>query len=79
MVVLANEPICKDSVITISYTSLFSNTPKNERQEALKQGYHFECKCKACEGDWPLFDDLPFGEYPDLKKMHLDFVNTHMK
>lgn len=31
---------------------------KNERQENLKNQYHFECVCEACENNWNLYENL---------------------
>ncbi len=33
-------------------------------------GYGFTCDCRACEEDWPLWDEIP-GFDPDVKRLRL--------
>lgn len=36
---------------------------KEERQDHLKSQYLFQCACKACEEDWPLYHHLKSLDY----------------
>lgn len=37
---------------------------KAERQQHLQLQYLFQCTCKACEENWPLYHDLKTLDYP---------------
>jgi len=41
-----------------NYGAVFAMQPRSERRAKLLPQYMFECKCTACEEDWPLFTTL---------------------
>ncbi len=44
--------------ITIDYGPIYYDRTKVERQRHLKENYYFDCHCDACNGDWPLLDEI---------------------
>ena len=44
--------------VTESYGVTFIETPKKQRQKKLLDQYKFQCRCVACENDFPVFKDL---------------------
>jgi hypothetical protein len=56
------KPVKKGEELTLAYHYRFTYYEKPNRQFLLLIKNGFECKCEACEGDWPLLDDMPM--YP---------------
>ncbi|KAK5645641.1 hypothetical protein RI129_004105 [Pyrocoelia pectoralis] len=52
------KPIRKGEVIYENYGPIYTNSPKDERQQFLLENYWFTCHCRACEEDWPLFKEM---------------------
>ena len=52
------------------YQGHFADTPIDKRKELMQKYFHFTCKCKACEENWPTFDkleeDFENEEYKEL-------------
>ena len=40
------------------YHGNYAETPLDQRQESLKNTYHFSCSCQACLENWPMYADL---------------------
>ncbi|EFA07768.1 hypothetical protein TcasGA2_TC005322 [Tribolium castaneum] len=55
----------------VSYGPYYVEHSKQERKSRLLSQYHFTCKCRACEEDWPQLDLNP---YYLTSKQDLDFV-----
>ncbi|XP_044253160.1 uncharacterized protein LOC123004111 [Tribolium madens] len=55
----------------VSYGPYYVEHSKEERQNRLLSQYHFNCKCKACEEDWPQLDLNP---YYLTSRQDLEFV-----
>lgn len=64
VVARAIKPVKKGEGLTIAYHHRFTYFKKSERQMLLFLSNGFKCKCEACEGDWPLVDDMPM--YPSF-------------
>ena len=45
--------------MTHIYQCHFATTPKDQRQSTLQKVFHFQCRCNACEKDFPLANRLP--------------------
>ncbi|KAK7078356.1 hypothetical protein SK128_023497 [Halocaridina rubra] len=58
-VLRAARKIEKGEEITISYSNGSYLQPIDTRQQNLWDRYQFECCCKACEEEWPMYKDLP--------------------
>lgn len=41
------------SLKKLIFRTLFTDAPRELRQETLKEEYEFLCTCEACEGDFP--------------------------
>lgn len=50
--------ICSKFQVHGNYGETYTESTKEERQEALEKKHHMTCKCIACEEDWPLLEDL---------------------
>ncbi len=44
--------------VTLDYGPIFYTQPKSQRQASLQEQYFFTCQCEACQGDWPLWQNL---------------------
>ena len=51
-VIEAGEEICH------IYQGHFGDTPRSKRQNILQRMFHFECKCHACQMDYPTSSGL---------------------
>lgn len=40
------------------YQGHFGDTPRSQRQKILQRMFHFECKCVACQMDYPTSSNL---------------------
>ncbi|XP_022916477.1 SET and MYND domain-containing protein 4 [Onthophagus taurus] len=58
IVLRALRPIKKGEELLDNYGYHFAVNNKNERQRELKRQYFFDCKCEACEQNWPQFNNL---------------------
>lgn len=45
-----------------NYGPLYSQNSKEERKEKLSKSYWFDCRCEACERNWPTFDEMEPNE-----------------
>ncbi|CAG0925183.1 unnamed protein product, partial [Notodromas monacha] len=43
--------------------SSFTKFPKADRQVYLRDNYNFDCKCVACDGDWPVLEETETREF----------------
>ena len=53
--------INKGEEVLDNYGVLYAVNDLAERQQKLAEQYFFECKCTACENNWPLYDKLVNG------------------
>lgn len=58
-VIRAIRNIYKSEEVTIDYGNLFFVNGKSQRCQFLRECYFFDCGCRACSEDWPLWDALP--------------------
>jgi len=58
MVSVACRDILPGQEVTDCYGLPWYSVPKEKRNQIQTRFYKFECKCVACEGDWPLSDML---------------------
>ncbi|XP_044252516.1 SET and MYND domain-containing protein 4-like [Tribolium madens] len=64
LVLRAIQNIQKGEQCFDNYGYHFALMDKNERKKRLQSQYYFDCVCKACENNWPLYDSLPsFGKH----------------
>lgn len=54
--------VSRSEEVTIDYGHLFFIHRKSQRQRFLRKSYFFDCCCRACADDWPLWQDLPTTE-----------------
>ncbi len=50
--------IKKGEEICIDYGVTYFTHPKPIRKDTLKTQYYFDCLCEACQGDWPLWQEI---------------------
>eukprot|EP00094_Tigriopus_californicus_P000931 TCALIF_00901-PA protein Name:"Similar to SMYD4 SET and MYND domain-containing protein 4 (Pongo abelii)" AED:0.00 eAED:0.00 QI:115/1/0.87/1/0.85/0.87/8/36/396 len=75
---ISTQTIHAGAEITDSYSTLYQDQPRNERFNHLMNFYKFECRCKACLNDWPVFEGLKktvakpgmAEKVADVKKMY---------
>ena len=66
-VVRAIKNIRMGQEISDNYGTLCALSIKAERHEKLRSQYYFTCSCNACEGDFPLYSDIPNTASPVFK------------
>lgn len=45
-------------IVAENYGPIFTESIREERRHVLKEQYWFDCCCKACDENWPLFKDM---------------------
>nr|XP_018910791.1 PREDICTED: SET and MYND domain-containing protein 4 [Bemisia tabaci] len=58
IVLKALRPLATNEAVTENYGPIFTKRARTERQRALLSRYRFQCECRACLENWPLFDNL---------------------
>ena len=58
MVVVASQVIRRGQEVTDNYGMHFLNTETSKRREWLRDTFWFPCTCPACEGAWPVREQL---------------------
>lgn len=62
MILRAIRPIKKDEIVYDNYGPIYSMQSFSERQQKLKNRYWFDCQCKACTENFPMYRDLDTDE-----------------
>lgn len=62
LVFIASRPIDKHQQLFVCYRSIFSASPKPERQQQLLKSYRFTCSCEACTKNFPTLENLPSND-----------------
>jgi len=57
-VVRTIRPVRAGDELSDNYGAVFAMQTRRERHAKLLPQYFFECRCKACEEDWPLYSTL---------------------
>ena len=60
--VQAVKKIRKGEEIFENYGPIFFTTPKADRQDRLSKQYRFNCRCKACNDNWPKLENMDSNE-----------------
>lgn len=47
--------------VSENYGPLYTQSPREERQDQLKDLYWFECTCDPCLSNWPVYDEFKGG------------------
>lgn len=58
VVARAVKNIRADEIVAENYGPIFTQVGKEERHQTLRGQYMFECECKACLENWPLFKEM---------------------
>ena len=58
MVVVASQTIRRGQEVTDNYGMHFLNTGRTVRRQWLLDTFWFQCGCPACEGEWPVRDQM---------------------
>ena len=56
-ILVSKRSIKKGDEITLNYGVHHHGVPKEKRQQLLMENYKFECKCEACENDYPILQN----------------------
>ena len=64
MVAVASRSLKKGENLLISYVNNFHDEPISSRQAQLQENYYFQCRCVACEKNWPTSAELVRNEMP---------------
>ena len=63
-VLVATRNIAAGEEIADIYSMHYSENGTKQRREWLSESFFFECKCRACEGDWPPYEELEGKNIP---------------
>ncbi|CAG0920973.1 unnamed protein product, partial [Notodromas monacha] len=63
MVIMSVMEIPAGTEVTVLYGYHFTKFPKADRQVYLRDNYNFDCKCVACDGDWPVLEETETREF----------------
>lgn len=58
------------NVIAENYGPLYSQNPLQERKSTLKDQYWFDCNCRPCTDNWPLYDEM------NTKEIRFKYMNN---
>lgn len=58
IVIRAVRSLQPGDVVAENYGPIFTKRTLAERQRTLAGRYWFQCTCKACQKDWPRFENL---------------------
>ncbi|XP_017477313.1 PREDICTED: SET and MYND domain-containing protein 4 isoform X1 [Rhagoletis zephyria] len=58
LVLTTIKPHQPNEIIAENYGPIFTKTNLKERQRSLRARYLFECKCKACQENWPTIQKI---------------------
>ena len=84
---MASRCIAKGEEICQVYQGHFGDTTREKRRRILEEVYHFQCRCTACVGEFPLAKDLPntFSQMADTiidekeAESYLKWIKEKMK
>lgn len=54
----AIKTIEEGEVIAENYGPIYTTQSRKDRREKLQSVYRFNCECRPCSDDWPLFDQM---------------------
>ena len=63
LVVRAIKSIAEGDMIAENYGPIYTQKTKEYRQRMLKERYWFDCNCRPCNENWPLFADMNMDEF----------------
>ncbi|XP_046398326.1 SET and MYND domain-containing protein 4-like [Ischnura elegans] len=46
-------------MVAENYGPIYTRQPRDRRQAHLRSTYWFNCECRPCKEDWPLFENMP--------------------
>ncbi|XP_046483221.1 SET and MYND domain-containing protein 4-like isoform X1 [Neodiprion pinetum] len=75
IVLYALYPIAEGEQIFDNYGLHYALTVKNERQEKLRKQFYFDCECRPCREEWPLYDQLPSYQKQSLTQHNKNRLN----
>ena len=58
IVVRAIKTIGEGETVNENYGPIYTRKTRAERRETLKTRYWFDCRCRACEENWPVIKEL---------------------
>ncbi|XP_041974587.1 SET and MYND domain-containing protein 4 isoform X2 [Aricia agestis] len=58
VIVRAAKNIKKGEEVAENYGPIFTTVSKEQRQADLRSQYWFDCKCKPCEENWPMYEQM---------------------
>lgn len=58
IVIVALRNVAAGEEVTENYFPHYAQMPREERRRWLQEHYRFDCRCSACEGDFPLMATL---------------------
>uniref|UniRef100_A0A1B6J8P5 Protein-lysine N-methyltransferase SMYD4 n=2 Tax=Homalodisca liturata TaxID=320908 RepID=A0A1B6J8P5_9HEMI len=72
VVVRAIRPIKIGEVVAENYGPIFTQVERKERQHTLRSQYWFDCKCEACDENWPILANMN----PEVMRFRCDCGST---
>lgn len=66
IVIKSARPLDENEVLSENYGAHYAKKNLMARTRELTSRYWFNCKCKACEEDWPTIENLSFEDFKIL-------------